>query len=139
MTVLARLVRFHRHRLDEKRRVLRELQDRSAAIEGRIAALEDSMVSEGKSASRMRDTMGDYGNFVRAALDRRVLLLDELREANAAVEAARDELLELFAEMKRFEISLDHHQQQERLALERRIQEALDEAALNLHRRRHAS
>ena len=139
MTVLARLVRFHRHRLDEKRRVLRELQDRSAAIEGRIAALEDSMVSEGKSASRMRDTMGDYGNFVRAALDRRVLLLDELREADAAVEAARDELLELFAEMKRFEISLDHHQQQERLALERRIQEALDEAALNLHRRRHAS
>jgi flagellar export protein FliJ len=136
MTVLRRLVRYHRHLLDEKRRALRELQERSAAVESAIEDLDNSVVAEQKAAGRMRETMGTYGRFARASLDRRATLLGDLSQANAAVEGARDEVLDMFAEVKRYEISLEHQQEEERKSMERRIQGDLDEAALNLHRRR---
>lgn len=136
MSVLERLARYHRHLLDEKRRALRELEERSAAIEGAIDTLDTGIVSEQRPASRSMYTIGAYGGFVRASLDRRVDLLGELSEADAAVDEARDELVDMFAEVKRYEISLENQQQEERKALDRRMQEGLDEAALNMHRRR---
>jgi len=138
MKVLHRLVRYHRHQLDEKRRQLRELEERSASIGAAIETLDGNMVAEQRSAARSQDTIGAYGNFARASLDRRAALLEEQDKANAEVEAARDELLEMFAEAKRYEISLENQLQEERQAMERRAQGVLDEAALNQHRRREA-
>lgn len=46
MSVLRRLVRFHRHRLDEKRRELRILEERAAAVEGAIEHLDRSVAAE---------------------------------------------------------------------------------------------
>ncbi len=79
--------------------------------------------------------IGAYGGFVRASLDRRVDLVGELSEESADVDNARDELVDMFAEVKRYEISLENQQREERHALERRTQEGLDEASLNMHRR----
>lgn len=136
MSVLDRLARYHRHLLDEKRRALRELEERSASIEGAIGTLDTGIVNEQRAATRSMYAIGAYGGFVRASLDRRVDLLGELSEASADVDNARDELVDMFAEVKRYEISLENQQRQERNALERRTQEGLDEASLNMHRRR---
>jgi flagellar FliJ protein len=135
MTVLRRLVRYHKHLLDEKRRVLRELEERSAAIADGIATLESGIVSEQRAASRSADASSAYGGFVRASLDRREELAEELLEANAVVEAARDELVEMFADVKRYEISLENQERKERREEDRRIQDSLDEASLNMYRR----
>lgn len=136
MSVLRRLVRYHRHQLDEKRRNLRALEERAASVEGAIERLDMSVVAERRAASHAPEVMSAYGGFARAALDRRASLLVALGEATRAVEAARDELLDAFAEVKRYEISLDHQERREREEQGRRVQGLLDEAALNLYRRR---
>lgn len=138
MTVLRRLVRYRRHLLDEKRRELRDLEERAAAVDAAIADLDESVIAEQRFARKSREAIGTYGGFARAALDRRSTLLEALSEANAKVESARDGLLEMFSEAKRYEIGLEHQLEQEREELERRAQGAIDEAALNLHRRRDA-
>lgn len=136
MSVLRRLVRYRRHLLDEKRRELRELEERAAAIDKAIADLDDNVVAEQRFGRRSTDAFNGYGSFARAALERRAALLERLSEANAAVDRARDELLDMFAEAKRYEIGLAQQLETERQERERQSQGALDEAALNLHRRR---
>lgn len=136
MSVLNRLVRYHRHQLDEKRRTLRTLEERVVSIEGEIAQLDESVVAEQRTARRFSEALGAYGGFARAALDRRSALLGSLAEARSAVDAAREELLDAFAEVKRYEISLEHQEQRDRDEQERIRQAQLDEAALNLYRRR---
>ena len=136
MSVLRRLVRYHRHRLDEKRRELRILEERAAAVEGAIESLDNSVVAEQGVARRSSEVIGAYGVFARAALDRRATLLGDLSAANGAVEGARDALLAAFAEVKRYEISLKNQENAEKEALDRRQQGEIDESALNLFRRR---
>jgi len=136
MSVLRRLVRYRRHLLDEKRRELRELEERAAAIDKAIADLDDNVVAEQRFGRRSTDAFNGYGSFARAALERRAALLERLSEANAAVDRARDELLDMFAEAKRYEIGLEQQLEAERQERERQSQGALDEAALNQHRRR---
>lgn len=136
MSVLRRLVRYHRHLLDERRRNLRALEERAASVEGAIERLDESVVAEQRAARRSSQLMGAYGGFARAALDRRSALLDALGEANSAVETAREELLDAFAEVKRYEVSLDHEELRARLEQDRKMQELVDESALNLYRRR---
>jgi flagellar export protein FliJ len=136
MSVLRRLVRYHRHQLDEKRRNLRVLEARAASVEDAIEKLDMRVVAERRVAKHSPDVSGAYGGYARAALDRRAALLTALGEANRAVEAAREELLDAFAEVKRYEISLEHQARREQEEQERRGQGLLDEAALNLYRRR---
>lgn len=136
MSILRRLVRYHRHQLDEKRRNLRALEERAASVEDAIEKLDMRVVAERRVAKHAPDVSGAYGGYARAALDRRAALLTALGEANRAVEAAREELLDAFAEVKRFEISLEHEARRAQDEQERRTQGLLDEAALNLYRRR---
>lgn len=135
MSVLRRLVRYHRHLLDEKRRALRALEERSASIETSIETLDRTVVSEQQAARAFEEGPGVYGEFARASLERRVTLLEALSEANREVEEARSDLLDMFGEMKRYEIGLQHQEAEERLAADRRAQDAVDEAALNQYRR----
>lgn len=139
MSVLSRLVRYHGHLVDEKRRDLRVIEEKAAGVEAAIGALDESVAVEQRFGRQTQDAFSTYGGFARAALERRAELLEELAEANAAVDSARDALLELFAEAKRFEIGLEKQLARERQALELREQQVIDEAALNQYRRRQPS
>ena len=136
MRVLHRLVRYHRHILDEKRRDLRALEEHAVAVETAIENLDDSVILEQRIAKQSSEALGAYGMFARAALDRRATLLGALSEANSAVDAARDELLDVFAEVKRYEISLENQKREEQEERDRQLQGQIDESALNLYRRR---
>jgi flagellar export protein FliJ len=122
--------------VDDKRRELRALEEKATEIETAIGVLDESVAAEQRFGKRSRETFSTYGGFAQAALEKRAKLFDALAEANAAVEVARDELLELFAEAKRYEVGLEQQQARERHALELREQQAIDEAALNQHRRK---
>ena len=135
MNVLEKLIRFHRHELDAKRRELRILEEREDSLHDAIATLDHRVVSERASAKQSQAGLAAYGGFARAALDRRAELQALLHTATQATAAARDAVLDAFAELKRFEISLDRRQYLERQDRERREQETLDEAAIVAHRR----
>lgn len=135
MTVIRRLVRFHRHQLDEKRRELRDLETHAAAIAAQLDDLAATLRAEQSAARRSHEVVGHYGSFARAALNRRAGLLDDLESATAALTAARDAVRDMFADVKRFEICDEARTRREQEASERRQQGDIDEAALNLHRR----
>jgi flagellar export protein FliJ len=135
VSVLRRLARYHRYLLDERRRVLRPREEQAAANEGAIEGLDHGVAAEQRVARSAPEVTGAYGGFARAALDRRNVLLGSLSEANGAVDAARDELLDAFSEVKRYEISLENQERREHEERGRQLQGQIDEAALNLHRR----
>lgn len=136
MNVLEKLIRFHRYELDAKRRELRILEEREAAVRNAIGSLDDQVGSERVAAKQSQAGLSAYGGFARAALDRRADLLAALQAATQATDAARDAVLDAFAELKRFEISLDRRRFSELRDRERREQDVLDEAAIVAHRRR---
>ncbi len=136
MTAIAKLIRFHRFQLDEKRRELKELEDQAAAIEGLLANLVDQVEMEKKLASENFEAQQDYPNFIRAALERRNQLNEELAAARGRVEAAREVVREAFAEVKKFEITKQNRDAEVARELDRRDQVDLDEVAMNNHRLR---
>ena len=69
MTAIAKLIRFHRFQLDEKRRGLKELEDQAAKIEEFLANLISQVQAEKELASKNFDMQRDYPNFIRATLE----------------------------------------------------------------------
>ncbi len=135
MKTLAKLIRFHRHLVDEKRREVRELEERSVALERSIDQLDAQVVAEQFHARETDLGSADFGEFAQASLIRRETLAGELSTAADAVEEARNGLLDAFAELKRYEISLDRKDAIARRNRARREQLELDEVSLNAHRR----
>ena len=135
MKTLAKLIRYHRYLVDEKRREVRELEERAVAFEQAIDSLDAQVVAERISAADSDFGSADYGGFAQASLVRRSSLVRELSEAADAVEEARNGLLDAFAELKRYEISLDRKEALARQNRARRDQLELDEVSLNGHRR----
>jgi len=136
---LGKLIRFHRYHLDEKRRQIRELEEAEAALSGQIDTLEGQMASERAALQATPDARSDYGGFVRTQLDRRAELKKEKELASDAVAQARDALLNAFAELKRYEITLERYEQAERQERDKVDQSEVDETALQNHSRQSAS
>ncbi|MDH3700671.1 MAG: flagellar export protein FliJ [Alphaproteobacteria bacterium] len=136
---LGKLIRFHRYHLDEKRRQIKELEEAEAALSGQIDTLEDQLASERSSLQALPDARSDYGGYARAQLDRRAELTKEKELASGAVAEARDALLSAFAELKRYEITLERYEQAERQERDKNDQNELDETALQTHGRRSAT
>lgn len=135
MKALAKLIRYHRYLVDEKRREVKELEERAAALEQSIDRLDAQVAAEQISAGESDLGSADYGPFAQAALVRRASLGAELREAVDAVEAARSGLLDAFAELKRYEVSLERREALDQRNRARRDQLELDEVSLTGHRR----
>jgi flagellar protein FliJ len=135
MKTLAKLIRYHRYLVDEKRREVKELEERAVALEQNIDRLDAQVVAERTSAGETDLGSADYGGFAQASLVRRAGLIGELSEAADAVEESRNGLLDAFAELKRYEISLDRKEALARQSRAQRDQLELDEVSLNGHRR----
>ncbi len=135
MKTLAKLIRYHRYLVDEKRREVRELEERAVALEQSIDRLDAQVVAERLSAAETDLGSADYGPFAQASLVRRASLVAELSEAADAVEEARSGLLDAFAELKRYEISLERREVLARQNRARLDQLELDEVSLTGHRR----
>ena len=136
MSTLAKLVRYHQHLVDEQRREVRELEERTAVIERAIDELDGRVVAEQYAAKSTDFGPSAYGGFLHASLLRREQLIAEFSEASRAVEDARAVLLDAFTELKRYEISLERSLLLERQQENRREQAALDEMSITRHRRK---
>lgn len=134
MKPLRKLIRYHRYQLDERRRRVKELEEAEAALDGQIVSLEDQLASERVAAANSPEVLTAYGVYSRTQLDLRAALSRRKVEAGDAVTEARDALLEAFAELKRYELTLARYERTERMERDRRDQIELDETALRTHR-----
>jgi flagellar export protein FliJ len=139
MTALGSLVRVHTWELNEKRQKLAGLEELSDKIRQDVENLEAQLQHEQSAAAGSIEGTIAFPAFVAAALERRKKLRVSIANLDLAIEAAREEVREVFQEVKKYELARDNHEKRERERIAKREQIELDELGVNLHRRKKMS
>lgn len=131
------VIRLRKWEVDEKRRELGTLLAEQEAVIQRRAALDEEIRQENACASahvgEADFTLGDYAKRAHA---RRQQLDHAVAEANRRVEEARDQLAEMFKDLKTFELAQEAREEAERKERDHKEQVKMDEIGLELFRRR---
>ena len=135
MSVIEKLIRFHKFDLDEKRRYLRELEEQEARIQEAIDAIDQEVQSEQAFSRGEANFAPYYGGYATRTKARREALVDELSKVHETVEEARETVVQAFEELKKYEITKDQQDHRAYLEEERQIQIELDEIGLTTHQR----
>lgn len=137
MKSLQTLVRARQRLLDEKRRALNELEMQEDRLIAARRALADEKCREGEN---IRAGGGDgygFGSYLAGVQIRDAALREGIRQLEPRIEAARDEIAEAFAEIKRLELIEAAQVERARRVAAKREQDELDELGLNVFRRSH--
>jgi flagellar export protein FliJ len=129
------VIRLQKWQVDEQRRQVADLQGMLMDLTRRAQALEQEIQKEQAVASGNKNVAFIYGDYARHAIERRETLKRSIADAEAAEEAARDVLAELYQDLKRYEIAKERHDAREELQANRREQAELDDIAIKMHRR----
>lgn len=105
MKTLPTLIKMQKMRVDEQRQLLAKLQDNLAAIEQRMVELEIEKAREQAIAQEDETARAGLGSYLKSAIEKGRALEKERQVMQAAVDTARDELMQIFEEQKRYEIA----------------------------------
>jgi len=136
MKTLQTLVRLAKFNVDDKRRVLAEVMAQVDAVQHRIETLEQSVEHERQIAFETPELGPVFGQFASKAKGERMAMEQQLVALQPYVEQARDQLAEAFEEQKKYEITKDRRDEDQRLDLDKKDQVVLDEVGLQLHRQK---
>ena len=136
MTALGSLVRVHTWALNEKRQTLSGLEELAEKIRNDLEGLEADLGRERSAATGSIEGTIAFPAFVAAALERRKRLRVSIANLDRAIEAAREEVREVYREVKKYELARDNHERRERDRLALRERKALDELSATVHRRK---
>lgn len=132
----ASLIRLHRWKVDERRRVLADLEELGAEMRGRLERLDSDIEHEQDIARRTAEAARHYPAFAAAMAQRRETLKRSVDNVDQQIVQARETLTEAYRELKKYEIAEDGRRRQLRHEADRREQGTLDEIALGMFRRR---
>jgi hypothetical protein len=133
---LSVLIRLHKHELDEKQKELKELYDRLELLEEKQQKLREDMEREKRAVEQSGDDIHfTYDGFRRKAAQEQSILAADIAKQEKKIFTVRDQMLDIYGEMKRYDIAQDLRRRLE--ADERRLAEtkSLDEIALETFRR----
>ena len=136
MSAIKKLIRFHRFQLDERRRGLKSLEEKLMKVDSEISEIKNQIEEEKNFATQNYEGIADLNNFLSASFAQIKQKRKDRELALGQVEAAREEVREAFADVKKYEITDSVGVQKALRENERRERNALDEIALNSHRRR---
>lgn len=136
MSGLDSLIRLHRWKLEEKRRVLADLESLMDELRTRANHLEVEILDEQKAATVSEEAGFAYAAYATQAIHRRGVLAQSAAELEEKIKAARDDVKEAFQETKKYEIARERKLERERIATARRERIAEDDVALDMVRRR---
>lgn len=129
------LIRLRKFELDEKRRVLAELEAKRMNMVNQIKAHDEMIASEAILASKDPHMAMHYGQFVKGTRRKQAEIQNRIDAMMPELETARDAVAEAFQEVKRYELMLQgviEREQKEELDKENAM---LDEMGLQVHRR----
>jgi flagellar protein FliJ len=135
MKSLNTLLRVRQRELDEKRRALKLLEDESDGLHQSRAALAAEKTREAESVATSENGGFGYGSYLAAWRQRDAGLQRDIAALAERVEAARDEIADAFAEIKRYELIENAQNERQRKAAVRREQIEMDELGLGIYRR----
>lgn len=133
---LPTLIRLHQRQLDEKRRMLAELEQMRAEMDRKILLLDAEVARERQAAQEAPDALRQFAAYLEGVRQRRQTMLRTIDELMPKIEAAANEVAAAFQDVKKFEIAADIKARQQQAALAKIEQDELDEVALVQHRRR---
>lgn len=134
---LKTLIRLSKFNVDEKRRVLTQLQAREEHVIEEIRKGEEQLKHEQQLAAEDSTGVGfAYGAYHQAWMKKRDLMHQALAAVRAEIEKAREELAEAFRELKTYEVTQANREKREREEADRKEQIFLDEVGLTMHRRK---
>ncbi len=135
MSTLSTLQKVAKRATDEKQRQISEILAVMKQMEDRKAELTSKMESEHKSAMQAGDAflLNQAGLFKEMA-DAEIQDINEAAvDAEAILAERREELTELYAEQRRYEILMERKAEEERKTRAKKQQEALDEVAATMY------
>lgn len=129
------LIRLHRFQVDEKRRHVTEIETMIADFSRKQAELEQQITAEQERSGISDVTHFAYPTFAKAARERCENLAKSIAELEEQLSAAKDELSEAYAELKKFELLQEKENVRVKTELAARDQAEMDEIGLAMHRR----
>ncbi len=139
MADLGTLIRWHRWRLDEKRRALADLQSMADRLGAQRDRLGEELDRERAVAAGSALPPPNFGAYVAAMLGRREALSRSIRQVEQQIEAAAGEITAAFQELKTCELAQAGRDRRVRLRNQQIETATLDEIAVTGHRRRKAA
>lgn len=133
---LPTLIRLHQRQLDEKRRMLAELEQMRAEMDHKILRLDGEIERERQVASGSAEALRQFTFYLAGARQRRETLMRTIEELIPQIEAAANAVAIAFQDVKRYEIAVSIKERQRQAAATHEEQGELDEIALVQHRRR---
>ncbi|MDD9901820.1 MAG: flagellar FliJ family protein [Alphaproteobacteria bacterium] len=136
MADLSALIRLHKHELDEKRRALGELYGEMAVLERELRDLETAFEREKDSMAAEGGVYFTFAGYVEKVRARKEEIAKEEEALEERIEAARDDMMETFAELKKFEKAQEARERAEQEKRAMKEAQALDEIGLENYRRK---
>ncbi|MFA5122305.1 hypothetical protein [Zavarzinia sp.] len=133
---LPTLIRLHQRQLDEKRRMLAELEQLRAELDTKIIALDAEVARERVAAAASPEVLAQFAAYFDGARQRRDTMLRTIDELAPKIEGAANAVAAAFQDVKRYEIAVDLKKRQQQAAEARVEQGDLDEISITQHRRR---
>lgn len=138
MKGLDSLIRLHEWKLDEKRRKVADLERLAQRLLDQLAGLDTEIRAEQKIAAKDPMVTGSYGSYASGVIARRERLLRSLKDVEAEMGRALDEVAAAFREFKKFDLIRSRNRERAELREARIQQGELDEAGLGVFRRSHS-
>ncbi len=136
MKGLAQLIRLHRWKLDEKRQKVSELENFREHLRQKLSDLVSEISSEQQVAAARPEEAITYGGYAIAVIDRREKLNASLKGLESAMDTALEEVSEAFREFKKYDLIQTRNERLARKREDRQQQADMDEAGLNIFRRK---
>ena len=137
MADLKPLIRYRKHGVDEKRRVLAQLYDTANALKQEKKDLLNEIEKEKLLAEDLQtpDVMISLGSFTALTLKKIEKIDENLESLEVLINVAQEEMREAFADMKKVEITQRNREEAEDKALSKKEAAELDEIGIDQHRR----
>jgi flagellar FliJ protein len=136
MADLKGLIRLRRHELDEKRRVLGELNAQVEALHDRRQTILQKLEKEKNLAAVDINAAQGFGQYLNGALNTCKDIDKEIEKLMVHVEKATEIVRQAFMEVKKIELTQENRDKEAEAVIAKRETAELDEAGLNSHRRR---
>jgi len=129
MKSLNTLIKLAQRRLDELRRRLADLEVQRDKLLALIKRLDDELASELEQAYQRPEMSTFFGDFSRRIRKRKEEITREIAALATQMEKVREDIMEGFSELKKYEVARDHAKARERQEQERKETKLLDEIA----------
>lgn len=138
MADLNPLIRARRHAVEQKQKFLAELYRQAEQLADQKETLQLQLAEEREElkdteSAEMLQYFGIYSEAVKGRIRE---IEDSQKQLDARIEAAREDMREAFAELKKIEITQERREEEELTAFEKKESQLLDEMAIDNYRRR---